>query len=179
MNEMPKIVWNHELLDQLDFAWNVQFLPRVEGLTDEEYLWEPVADCWSLRRDTDGVVRFEDVVPEPKPAPVTTIAWRLIHIADVFGPRASNQFGDGSFDLANMDLPLTAEGGLACVREQYDLWHAGVESLGEDGLSRPCGPTEGSYAEAPVAALVLHINREFIHHAAEIQLLRDLYLHQR
>jgi hypothetical protein len=30
-----------------------------------------------------------------------------------------------------------------------------------------------------MASLVLHINREVIHHGAEIALLRDLYLHQR
>ena len=28
-----------------------------------------------------------------------------------------------------------------------------------------------------MAALVLHINREAIHHGAEVTLLRDLYLH--
>ena len=36
---------------------------------------------------------------------------------------------------------------------------------------------EGPYAEHPTAALVLHINREAIHHGAEVALLRDLYLH--
>ena len=29
-----------------------------------------------------------------------------------------------------------------------------------------------------MSVLVLHINRELIHHAAEIALLRDLYAHQ-
>ena len=29
-----------------------------------------------------------------------------------------------------------------------------------------------------MAALVLHINREVIHHGAEISLLRDIYLHR-
>jgi hypothetical protein len=29
-----------------------------------------------------------------------------------------------------------------------------------------------------MAALVLHIHREVIHHGAEVSLLRDLYLHQ-
>jgi hypothetical protein len=52
-----------------------------------------------------------------------------------------------------------------------------VEALGEDGLTNPCGTTEGPFADAPMAALVLHIHRELIHHGAEIALLRDLYLH--
>ena len=42
----------------------------------------------------------------------------------------------------------------------------------------PCGPAEGPYADLPLAALVLHINREAIHHGAEIALLRDLYAHR-
>ncbi len=55
---------------------------------------------------------------------------------------------------------------------------AGVRGLGGDGLSRPCGPAEGPYAGCPMAALVLHIHREVIHHGAEVSLLRDLYLNR-
>ena len=51
----------------------------------------------------------------------------------------------------------------------------GVASLGQDGLARPCGPAEGRFRSHPFATLVLHINREFLHHAAEVALLRDLY----
>jgi hypothetical protein len=54
----------------------------------------------------------------------------------------------------------------------------GVRALGDAGLARPCGPDEGAFADYPMAALVLHINREIIHHAAEIALLRDLYRHR-
>ncbi len=32
------------------------------------------------------------------------------------------------------------------------------------------------WAQAPMAELVLHINREMLHHGAEVALLRDLYL---
>jgi hypothetical protein len=44
-------------------------------------------------------------------------------------------------------------------------------------LERPCGPAEGPYADYPFIALVLHINREAIHHGAEIACIRDLYAH--
>ena len=60
---------------------------------------------------------------------------------------------------------LTAQ----CLR--HGVWNR----LDAAGLARPCGPAEGPYAEFPLAALVLHINRETIHHGAEISLLRDLY----
>ena len=66
---------------------------------------------------------------------------------------------------------------LAFVDRHHDLWVDGVRSLGADGLGRPCGPAEGPYAEAPMAALVLHVNREVLHHGAEVALMLDLYTH--
>jgi hypothetical protein len=43
--------WNAELLGQLEGHWENQLRPRFDGLSDDEYFWEPVPDCWSLRRD--------------------------------------------------------------------------------------------------------------------------------
>jgi len=166
--------WNHELLDQLDFAWNVQFMPRMEDLTDAEYLWEPVDGCLTVRPAGDGTFRLDANV-RASPPPFTTIAWRIGHMASVFGRRASNHFGDASFDEASVRWPGTASGALEILIGEYGRWHAGVESLGEDRLLEPSGPHEGPFAESPKATLVLHITREFLHHAAEIALLRDLY----
>ncbi|MBA2467825.1 MAG: DinB family protein [Chloroflexia bacterium] len=167
--------WNHALLDQLAFAWDVQFLPRMADLTDAEYLWEPVPGGWSVRPDGAGSWKPDWAKPEPDPPPFTTIAWRLAHIATFFGERASNHFGDGSFDPATVAWTGSADDALRIVRAEYARWRDGVRGLGEDGLFRPCGPAEGPYADEPFLMLVLHINREFLHHAAEVALLRDLY----
>jgi hypothetical protein len=61
--------------------------------------------------------------------------------------------------------------------DEYARWISGVRGLDDDGLARPCGPAEGPYADHPMSVLVLHINREVIHHGAEMALLRDLYVH--
>ena len=50
-----------------------------------------------------------------------------------------------------------------------------MHALDDDELDRPCGPAEGPYAEYPMSDLILHINREMIHHGAEIACIRDLY----
>jgi SAM-dependent methyltransferase len=110
------------------------------------------------------------------PPPFTTIAWRLGHIAtSILGMRAANHFGNGSFDIRSVRWPGTAAEGLAFVDATYDDWITGVRGLDDDGLARPCGPAEGPFADYPFAALVLHINREVIHHGAEVACLRDLY----
>jgi hypothetical protein len=180
--------WNGQLLDQLDWHWQHHLRPRLDGLTDDEYFWEPVAGCWSVRRRGkstapvqagSGAFTIDFAFPEPDPAPVTTIAWRLGHIiVGVLGIRASNHFGDRSIDYQTFDYAGTAADALRQLDEVYAEWTGGVRALGTDGLGRPCGPDEGPFADHPMAALVLHISRETIHHGAEITLLRDLYRHQ-
>jgi hypothetical protein len=167
--------WNDTLLDQMEFAWEYPFRHRLEGLGDAEYLWEPVPGCWSVRPQGDGTWRQEYELPDPVPPPFTTIAWRLAHIADLLNTRASNQFGDGSFHRDQLPWTGKADDAIGVVTEAHDRWVTGVRWLGEEGLFRPCGPSEGRFADEPVLTLVLHINREFLQHTAEIGVVRDLY----
>jgi hypothetical protein len=37
--------WNGELVDQLESYWQHRLRPRLGGLTDEEYFWQPVPGC--------------------------------------------------------------------------------------------------------------------------------------
>lgn len=162
------------LADQLDFHWTHQLRPRLDGLTDDEYFWQPVTDCWTVH--PDGRVDF--VYPEPTPTPLTTIAWRLAHvIVGVFAMRNHSHFGGPAADYQSWTYATDAASALTQLDTEYQRWTAGVRALTEDDLNRPCGPAEGPYADEPMSVLVLHINREVIHHGAEIALLRDLYTH--
>jgi hypothetical protein len=174
-----------QLLEQFDWHWQVALQPRLQHLTDEEYLWEPVPGCWSLRRRDEttvsqvwgaGTYVMEHVQPAPDPPPVTTVAWRLGHVAiDVFGARASSHFGDGSVRASTTDWPPTAAGGVALLEEHYGRWRSHVADLDDDALARPVGPAEGPFADSPFLELILHLDREALHHGAEILLLLDLY----
>src|ERR1700681_4575351 len=93
--------WPSELGAQLNWHWSNQLRPRLDGLTDAEYFWEPVGGCWSLRANTDGSYTLDLSRPEPKPPPVTTIAWRICHIVgSVLSARNANYFGGPPFDAA-------------------------------------------------------------------------------
>ncbi|GAB3005268.1 DinB family protein [Mycobacterium bourgelatii] len=163
------------LADQLDWHWQGQLRPRLDGLTDDEYFWQPVPNCWTVHRD--GTVDF--AFPPPDPAPFTTIAWRLAHvIVGVFAMRNHSHFGAPPADYSNWDYATDADTALRQLDDVYATWISGVRSLSEADLDRPCGPAEGPYADRAFIELVLHINREAIHHGAEIACLRDLYLHQ-
>jgi len=179
------IDWTHELADQLDWWWGDFVRPHLEGLTDDEYRWEPVPGMWSIRARGEshapvqagaGDAVIEYAMPEPTPPPVTTIAWRMGHVSlMVFGERAANHFGEGGVTVHTADWPLDAAGGLALLDHWYARWMEGVRSLDAAGLAAPCGPHEGTFSESPFAALILHINREALHHGAELLLMRDLY----
>jgi hypothetical protein len=41
--------WTRELTGQFDLQWNLAHGPSLETPADEEYLWEPVPGCWSIR----------------------------------------------------------------------------------------------------------------------------------
>jgi hypothetical protein len=170
------IDWTSELAAQLTWHWEHHGRPRLEGLSDAEYFWEPVEGCWTIRRSEGGVMVADFVFPEPVPAPVTTIAWRLGHvIVGVFGMRNASHFGGPPVDYTSAVWPAGADEALAALDAAYATWTEGVAGLDAERLAAPVGPAEGPYAALPMAALVLHIHREAIHHLAEVLLLRDLY----
>ncbi|WP_418004967.1 DinB family protein [Mycobacterium sp. PDNC021] len=163
-----------ELADQLDWHWQHQLRPRLEGLTDDEYFWQPVPDCWTLH--PDGSIDFS--YPPPQPEPFTTIAWRLAHvIVGVLAMRNHSHFGGPPADYQSWPYALDAHTALEQLDAAYGNWIAGVRGLDDAALAQPCGPAEGPYADFLMATLVLHINREVIHHGAEIACIRDLYTH--
>jgi hypothetical protein len=184
---MTDQTWNSLLHEQLAWHWTTQVRDRLDGLTDDEYFWEPTPGCWNVReRGTSdapvqggsGAMTIDFGMPIPDPPPMTTIAWRLGHvIVGVLAMRNAAHFGRVPTDYLSFEYATSATEALAQLDAEYATWSAGVASLGDAGLAGPCGEAEGPYAERPLAALVLHINRELIHHLAEVCLLRDLHLH--
>jgi hypothetical protein len=171
------------LIGQLEFYWDIHLRPRLEGLTDEEYQWAPVQPSWTVHPGEDGKAVFDLEYPEPAPVPVPTIAWRLVHIGvGCFAVRYNTFFADNvddapMFDPRHIpdDLPLTADAGVAFLDEWYGRWHDAIRGLDDAGLAAPLGPRGGPYAEDTMLGLITHLNREVMHHGAEIGLLRDLY----
>jgi hypothetical protein len=165
--------WNEALREQWTWHWDNQLSKRLDGLTDDEYFWSPVPDAWTVRPGRPGSIDF--AYPQPVPAPFTTIAWRLGHvIVGVLALRNAAHFGAPGVSYEKWVWAATADEARQQLEEQLGLWLEGVRSLGTEGLSRPCGETE-RYPDLPMVALVLHVNRELIHHLSEVCLLRDLY----
>ena len=185
MDQMD-IDWNAELVDQFESHWRQQLRPRLDGLTDDEYFWQPVPDCWkiSARGESSapmslgaGKFTLEFAEPPHEPEPVTTIAWRLGHLIVAFAETNGDHFGGPQTRVSTFHYAGTAEEALRQLDEAYAAWVVGVRGLGAAGLARPQGPVQPpEFADQPMAKLILYMNLEAIHHGAEICLLRDLYL---
>ncbi|BET45489.1 DinB family protein [Streptomyces tendae] len=218
------------LLDQFDQAREMAQV-RLAGLGDEEYLWEPAADCWSIRRRGEAVTpraygpgewvldkgapdipaneyaevarqaasgmavtkiaddwsvsveRVEQVLahtgtPEPDPTPVTTIAWRLSHLHSCFAGQWEWTFGERRRD-PRLLVDFTPSAALALERfwAVIDRWREDVAGVTDEQLDT-VGFSQypyGSDPDDPYIGVVAGDNLEFIHHMAEIALLRDLW----
>jgi len=149
---------------------------RLASLADAEYLWLPTDDGWTIHPDPMRPGRWTydyDFAP-PAPAPITSIAWRLVHIIadnEIYWEYA---FGPGQRTFPDLIVPATASAAV-------DAWHQSrapitewLSNASEDDLaeSRPSHLGDPKPAGEVVRILV----DEQTHHGAEIALLRDLYL---
>lgn len=171
---MPPSV--QDLSEQLTWHWSAQLRPRLAGLDDREFFWEPAPGSWSVRKTADGTFVPDWVWPAPEPAPVTTIGWRLCHLVMILAQRADFHFGERTLTLDKLHWPEGADDALATLDRAYDSWTTGVSALSTAAADAHSeGPPGTIDAQFPLWMVVLHVNREVIHHGAEVALLRDLY----
>jgi hypothetical protein len=170
-----------ELTDLSAEVWQ-RLRGRLDGLTDDEYFWEPAPGCWTVRARADGTWTADWPLPRPEPEPFTTIAWRLWHLIDMYGEnRAPRWLGvppQGpaiGFD-GDEEPPRGVADALTMLDRAHDRWEAHLALATDERLALPVGPVAGpEYADRSRADYVLHMLDEFIHHGAELSLLRDLW----
>lgn len=167
-----------------------RLVTRLEGMTDAEYLWEPVPGCWSVRPAADGSWRA-DLGPtgttwtDATPPPLTTIAWRMWHLGASPSPAwpPDRALSPRAFAAAWFGQPRPdGAPGIGTAGEAIDAferhWTAvghTVATYAEAELRQPIGAVGGPFREGSILGLVLHVADELTHHAAEVALLRDLY----
>jgi hypothetical protein len=165
-----------DLLILSDFAY-ARLEGRLAGLTDDEYLWEPAADVWTIRVGPDGKATGDWGVLFDEVPPVTTIAWRITHIIDCLSAqRCATWLGlDPEPSPLADGPPATAQAAIGMLARANDVWRGYVEAADAQTLHLAVGAIGGIYADSTRTGFILHIVDELIHHGAEVGLLRDLY----
>ncbi len=177
------------LVDQFDSSRDLA-RERIDGLSDDEYRWEPVPGMWSVRRrgEAAGPNAYGpgewviDHEPDPADPPLTTIAWRLAHLTNCLDGRWEWTFGERSTHPRDCTVFTPSAGAaLEALDASMARWRAGLVTLTDEQLEVP---GFGQYPwgldpEIPFLGIVWWVNREVIAHLAEVCLLRDLYRAQR
>ena len=175
MERTVELIVLDDVLDSLDQTWS-QLSERLAGLTVDEYLWEPAVGCWTVHAAPGGGASVDEHDSEAAPAPMTTIAWRMWHIAaDCLDSYSSRVFGRTGTGLAGTEWVLDPVQASALLERAWHVFHDGLADGGPDRLFDLLGEGWGPYADSTVLALALHAQREVTHHGAEVALLRDLF----
>lgn len=152
---------------------------RLGGLSQDEYLWQPVQGCPSLRRGKDGRWILDGAGrSEPDGSRIATIAWHIGQLAGItllgFTARL---FADHTLAADTLAVPDRAEHVDQYVADAHQGWRSGLLTLRDEDLGQPLGPTWGPYAEETTLDLVMHVFDDVVSHEARVGLLRGLYPH--
>jgi hypothetical protein len=160
------------LRSQMDEVYD-RLRRRLEGLTDDEYFWEPAPGCWTVHRDRSGAWVADYAEPDPDPPPLTTIGWRLVHLADCKLLYHEWAFGPRRLRFPDLAAPATAAEALARLEAGQGLLRAALAGLDDEGLD---GPRWTNWGERWPAWRVLWTMVDHdAHHGGELGCLRDLY----
>lgn len=164
-------------LAQWDYFVGVLF-ERLEGLTDDEYLWEPTPSVLTVRL-VDGRPKPDRQGMEPSGAvvPPRTWAWSIGHLGGGTWERADYLVGDHRLKPGDIAWPMTAAEGLELLHEGLGRWRGGLERMTDqdlDTVGRSAFPW-GLDPQLPLIEIVWWVNKELLYHASEIWLMRDLY----
>ncbi|MCM3660130.1 DinB family protein [Georgenia satyanarayanai] len=170
-------------LGQLGFSW-LELAGRLTTVTQEEFAWEPRPRALNVVRRgeerTPRTLGTGEWVAEwpagPDEPGARTIAWLVAHLTETYLERWEWTFGERQ----RRRQDAVVHGGVDEAREELarrvDAWRTGVESVPDaDFMTVGLSQATEIDAAAPFGHLVLHLNRELIHHGSEIFVLTDLY----
>ncbi len=160
------------LTAEMDEAWDT-LCRRLEGLTDAEFFWEPVPGCWTVHRGTDNSWAVDYADPAPDPPPLTTIAWRLLHLAECKVMYHEYAFGARQLTWETLPVPYTAAEAVAWLKEGQVRLQSALDALDDDSLE---GMRLTNWGDLwPAWRIFWAMTSHDLHHGAEIGCLRDLY----
>jgi hypothetical protein len=135
-----------------------------------------VPGCWTIRpREGDAAGHWvaDYAFPDPDPAPFTTLAWRVVHVADCKVMYHEYAFGPGRLTFPDLPAPPTVDGALARLDEGQSLLRAALAGLDDAGLDRPVSTNWGE--RWPAWRVFWTMTHHDSWHGAEIGCVRDLY----
>jgi hypothetical protein len=146
---------------------------RLEGLTDEEFFWQPASGCWTIFEAAHGRWTYDYAEPEPDPAPPTSIGWQVVHLATCKVMYHEWAYGAARLTWPELDIPHDAAGTLALLARGQELLRGDLAGLSDAQLDESRLTNWGE--RWPAWRIFLSMADHDSLHGGAIGQLRDLY----
>jgi hypothetical protein len=160
------------LLEQMDRAWLI-LLHRLEGLSEHEYFWPPVRDCWTVRQDQRGRWITDYAGPAPDPPAFATIAWRPAHLSACKIMYHEYAFASGTLTCDDIPAPATAAAATAGLETGQARLRQSLSALQDSELAKRRATNWGD--RWPTWRIFWTMIFHDAHHGAETACLCDPY----
>lgn len=139
-----------------------------------DFLWEPAAHCWTVRRAADGSWVPDWAETEPDPVPVPTIGWLSWHIGWWWSVTLDHAEGREPRERTEVGWPGDGKAAIEWLRALRTQWTAVLDRLTEEDLDGIAPFPWDRDPEHTVAHMVAWVNAELMKNATEIGQLRLL-----
>ncbi|NEE09996.1 DinB family protein [Streptomyces sp. SID7499] len=147
---------------------------HLERLEPEDFLWEPVAYCWTMRRGPDGTWVPDWADTEPDPVPVPTLGWVSWHLGWWWSVTLDHVRGRPPRDREDIVWPGEGAPTVEWLRGLRTEWLEALDDLTDPDLDAAASfplPDDPAYT---VAHMLAWANAELMKNVAEIGQLRLL-----
>jgi DinB superfamily len=145
----------------------------LDGLSDEEFFWEPAPGCWTVRRVAGGRWAYDYAIPDPVPAPVTTIAWQVVHLGTCKLMYHEWAFGPARLTWPELSVPGTPADALALLDRGHGLLRQALHARQDAQLDEEVATNWGE--RWPAWRIFTVMTDHDALHGGAIGCLRDIY----
>ncbi|GGK73863.1 DinB family protein [Streptomyces flaveus] len=158
---------------QFELTWSL-FEYHLERLEPEDFLWEPVPHCWTVRPNQEGTWVPDWADTEPEPVPVPTIGWLSWHIGWWWSVSIDHAQGRTPRERTEITWPDDGRAAVEWLRGLRGDWLAVLDRLTDTELDATAPFPWQNDPEHTVAHMVTWVNAELMKNVTEIGQLRLL-----
>jgi DinB family protein len=160
------------LITTMEQSYN-RLRDRLSDLTDAEFFWQPRPKSWTIYEDRPGHWTYHYEIPDPNPAPLTTVGWQLVHIALTKVMYHEWAFGAARLTFPELVVPHTASSAKQVLEEAHQVLRSDLSSRNDSQLDEPRKTNWGEMWPAWRIFTTMADHDAF--HGGTIGYLRDLY----
>jgi hypothetical protein len=146
---------------------------RLTGLTDDEFFWEPVPGSWTVYEDSPGHWDYHYAIPDPDPAPVTSIGWQIVHLATCKVMYHEWAYGPSRLTFPELTTPHTAASAIDDLEKGHRLLRDELARLSDSQMDEPRKTNWGELW--PAWRIFWSMADHDAFHGGVIGYLRDMY----